>query len=211
MTAPRRVAGMTLLELLLAMILLGIGATIVYAAMRTSLGVAARGDLVSQQQDWMRTTATLLHRQLVAAQPLPLVQPGPGDAPVVFVGEPDHMRFASATPAYLGAGSIRVHELRVVMQPTGQELHLWMRPRPGARGVAPVGPERLAAMLGPVRFRYRGMDPETGRAGPWLERWTSPEQLPVQVAVEVATVDGRQWPPLLVAPVRGGHGVQGGR
>ena len=114
MTAPRRVAGMTLLELLLAMILLGIGATIVYAAMRTSLGVAARGDLVSQQQDWMRTTATLLHRQLVAAQPLPLVQPGPGDAPVVFVGEPDQIRVRAEE----GVGSVRfavqqsVHLLR---------------------------------------------------------------------------------------------------
>ncbi len=205
--AGRRSRGMTLLELLLAMALLGVGAMIVHGAMRTSMRVAARGELVSQQQDWIRTTARLLRTQLAAAVPVALAAPRPGRAAVVFVGAPDHMRFAAATPAYLGAGSIRVHEIRVVAQPTGHELHLWMRPRPGAAGVAQVGPERLAAMLGPVRFRYRGLDPATGRAGAWMDHWPTPERMPMQVAVEATGGDGREWPLLLVAPVHGGRGA----
>lgn len=209
--AARRSRGMTLLELLLAMVLLGVGAMIVHGAMRTSMRVSARGELVSQQQDWMRTTARLLRTQLGAALPVALATPAHGRAATVFIGGPDHMRFAAATPDYLGPGSIRVHEVRVVPRPTGQELHLWMRPLTGAAGVDPVGPERLAAMLGPVRFRYRGLDPATGRADAWMDHWPTPDRMPMQVAVEVTGGDGRAWPLLLVAPVHGGSGAGGVR
>jgi general secretion pathway protein J len=50
-----------------------------------------------------------------------------------------------------------------------------------------------------VRFRYRGLG-ENGKPGEWTDRWTTVEQLPLLVDIQITGADGRPWPQLMVAP-----------
>jgi len=201
----RRARGLTLLELLLALTMLATGALVAFATVRAAGAVATRGQLQARQHEQVRTSAGLLRRQLQRAEPLAYAQDPRSRRPVAFEGGPRRLRFVAVVPEYLG-GQAQVHEGGIAASEGGIQLNLtlWpLLPRPGAEA-EPTAREVVAWPLAAARFRYRGLDPASGRPGPWLEQWPDPARLPQLVALEVVGADGRPWPPIWVAPVRGG-------
>ncbi len=206
--------GFTLIEVLLATTLLAMGLAVAFAAMRSSITVTTRGEEVARVSERMRMTDGFLRQRLSSALPLAMDTDPARQLPILFMGEPERMRFVADLPAYMGYGGPHMHELSVSRQADELTLQVAFTLVQGGHLLKEVPerePETLAGGLRSVRFAYRGLDAQ-GALGPWQDTWKATESLPLQISVEMERTDGQVWPPLVVSlPLsRGGRGLQGG-
>ena len=195
--------GFTLIEVLLATVLLAAGLALAFTTLRAATATAQRGEAMAQRNERMRAVAGFLRARLVAARPHPFAIDQDTGLPVRFIGQADRMRFVADLPDYLGHGGPYVHELHVAAGAGGDHVDLMLTlavQQPLDVGVTadPAPPEPLARELQAVRFRYRALDAE-GRPGEWREDWRAPDRLPLQVEITVRDAEGRDWPRLVVA------------
>jgi len=202
-----RMRGFTLIEVLLAMLLLATGLALAFAVIRSAQAVGARGEAIAARSERMRAVEGFLRWRLAGALPIAF-DTGSDAQPLRFVGEPEWMRFVADLPPYLGQGGPYLHELQ--MDGSGDRRRLLLDLSLVQSGKAIAGtparpPEMLADRLRAVRFRYRGMDPQGG-LGDWQVRWPWPERMPLQVEVAIEAEDGDAWPPMVVSLPQGGAG-----
>lgn len=195
--------GFTLVEVLIATVLLAAGLALAFGTLRAATATAQRGEAMAARSEHMRAVAGFLRGRLVAARPLAFAFDVEATLPVRFTGRPDAMRFVADLPAWLGQGGPHVHDLRVV--PRGDRVDLvvglaLLQPLDidGAVTWEAGEPELLAEGLRSVRFRYRALDAD-GQLGEWQDSWETPERLPVHVEIAIRGADGRAWPPVVVA------------
>ncbi len=194
-------AGFTLIEVLLATVLLASGLALAFATLRASTATVERGETLAARSERMRAVEGFLRRRLASAVPMGFAtDPQTGDV-LRFIGEPDRMQFVADLPNYLGQGGPHLHDLMVLDD--GGQASLAVAFSIIAAGEAveeasPRPPERLVPDLTALRFRYRGIDDE-GVLGDWAERWEAVDQLPLQVLIALASGSGGAWPELVVA------------
>lgn len=200
--------GFTLIEVLLATVLLAAGLALAFTTLRAATATAQRGEAMAQRNERMRAVAGFLRARLVAVKPLAFSIDQDTGLPLRFIGEPGRMRFVADLPAYLGHGGPYVHEVYAspgqgaASGPEGEVdlllgLSVW-QPLDVADAAEADPPEALARGLQSVRFRYRALDAE-GRPGEWEEQWRARERLPMQVEIAIRDGEGREWPRLVVA------------
>ena len=199
-----RTRGFTLIEVLLATVLLAAGLALAFTTLRAATATAQRGEAMAQRNERMRAVAGFLDARLVAARPLPFAIAQDTGLPLRFVGEVDRMRFVADLPDYLGHGGPYIHEFHLEDAGAGDGHDLMLslsvlQPLDADAGVVePLPPEPLARDIQSVRFRYRSLDAE-GRPGEWQEAWRASERLPLQVEITIRDGEGRDWPRLVVA------------
>jgi len=206
-------AGMTLVEILVSIALLGLLAV----AMTTSLQIGAgswRGAREALTQDRRIANANqILHSQLAGVVPIQ-AEPPPGvSAPrgPFFQGEPEVMRFVTSYSWREGVrGGLRAVELSLGRTDEGLRLLLtesfYMGPRsvgswivgsaPLANGsgvrmlFAPVRPRPdtliIADKLARCTFSYLRAPRRAGEAAVWLPLWDDVRQIPEAVRIEMA-------------------------
>jgi general secretion pathway protein J len=205
----RSEAGFTLIEVLLATVLLAAGLAIAFATLRGATTTATRGETLAARNERMRAVEGFLRARLTATRPIPFGFDEERGVSERFLGEPDRMRFVADLPDYLGRGGPYLHDFTVERDGDTLRLLVSLTMVLGGQPVEehpPRPPELLADGLRAVRFRYRALDAE-GRLGPWQERWQIPDALPLQVEVTIEDREGRAWPPLVVAlPLAGSYG-----
>ncbi|NYZ62881.1 prepilin-type N-terminal cleavage/methylation domain-containing protein [Luteimonas deserti] len=200
----RRPGGFTLIEVLLATVLLAAGLALALTTLRAATGTVERGEGLAERSERMRAVEGFLRRRLGSAQQIAFHTDETTGAIHLFVGEPDRVRFVADLPNYLGQGGPHLHDIagheaggrrRLTvafgMVMTGRTIET-TDPRP---------PEPLLEALGELRLRYRGFD-ETGALGPWQDRW-GPGSLPLQVEIGITTEREGPWPPILVTLPQG--------
>jgi general secretion pathway protein J len=193
--------GFTLIEVLLATVLLAAGLALAFATLRASTATVERGEALAARSERMRAVEGFLRRRLASAQPIGFATDTSTGNVLRFVGEPERMRFVADLPDYLGRGGPHLHDFAVYDDGDGARLAVSFamvlagetveeeRPRP---------PEPLVPDLREVRFRYRGLDAENDLTE-WMDTWEAVDQLPLQVSVEIVSAGGGVWPPLVVA------------
>ena len=193
--------GFTLIEVLLATLLLAGGLALAFATLRSATALVQRGEALAQRNERIRSAETFLRRRIASAQLIAFATDPQTQQQIRFLGEPQRMRFVSDLPDYLRRGGPYLHDLGVAddrllvsftLVQGGQAIEE-AQPRP---------PEPLASGLRAVRFHYRGIDPEGG-LGDWQDRWIAAELLPVQVAVSIESADGTRWPDMVVTIAQG--------
>ena len=208
----RHARGFTLIEVLLATVLLAAGLALAFATLRSATAMAQRGEAIAQRNERIRAVENFLRRRIGSAQVIAFATDPATGQMSRFHGEPQRMRFVADLPDYLGRGGPYLHDLSVgdggerllvsfAMVQSGQAIEE-ARPRP---------PELLADGLRAVRFHYRGLDPEGG-LGDWQAQWEATDALPVQVAIDIESADGAAWPGLVVSLAQGSgssHGAAG--
>lgn len=198
-----RARGFTLVEVLIATVLLALGLTLAFATITGATGAARRGEAVAADNAHIRAVENFLRRRLAGARAVPFQIDASTGLPMRFVGERDRIRFVSDLPDYIGRGGPSLHDLHVVPGRTGDRVRLVLGlqvVQPGAAANADdAKPELLADDLRSVEFRYRGLG-ENGRPADWQDDWTAVEQLPLLVEVRITGDDGKPWPALVVAP-----------
>lgn len=199
-----RAAGFTLVEVLLATVLLAAGLALAFATLVAATRTATRGEAIAGHSERIRAVEGFLRRRLAATRPVPFGLDEGSALPQRFIGEPDRLRFVADLPDYLGRGGPYLHDfaiddgdggsgdghritLALTMVQAGEQVE-----EDDARA-----PEVLVDGLREARFRYRALD-GNGELGAWRERWDAVEQLPLLVEVTLTDADGRTWPPLVV-------------
>lgn len=189
MSRPAR--GFTLLEILVALTLLGVLLTVLASSLLMTQRGLASADRYLHRLDEVRAAQNFLHQAIQQTLPIQRMQQ---DAGQVFVGQPDSLRFAAALPADLGGG-IHWHILDVARQ--GNRAALRIRFEDSAS--MPWGePQWLLREVRGVRLSYRGID-AMGKRTAWLDRWPWPRRLPRQVRIAVQADGPVPWTTQVVA------------
>lgn len=194
-------AGFTLLELLVAMTLLGLLMVLIFGGLRFGARVWERSAVHTSGTDDVRIAQTLIRREIEGAYPYLLA--GNGIQPHIdFEGSAEGLTFLAPLPnAVLPAGRARV-KLFAVTDGGSSRLVVQMRPELAAGDDEKTSEEdTLLAGLSAVRFSYFGSE-RPGEAPSWHDSWYGAMRLPALVRFEVtfAKGDTRLWPELVVAP-----------
>lgn len=198
--SARRAAGFTLIEVLLATVLLAAGLTLAFATLRSASTISQRGEALAARSERMRTVEGFLRQRLVSALPVALGRDEHTLRPQRFIGEPRRLRFVADVPDYLGRGGPYLHDIDVHGQAPAQQLRITLAQLQDGKPVdidAAAPAEILADGLVEVRLAYRGFDPLRGGPGEWQDQWADSDRLPRWVRIELRDALG-PWPPLLV-------------
>ncbi|AKU50955.1 type II secretion system protein J [Xanthomonas arboricola] len=196
-----RSAGFTLIEVLLATMLLVGGLALAFATLRSASAVSQRGEAIAQRSERVRAVEEFLRRRLAAALPIAMGIDPQSQQPMLFIGEPQRLRFAADVPDYLGRGGPYLHDLSVAGDGEQRTLRIALTMLQSGKSIeegTTLPPETLAENVQQVSFRYRGMDPQSGRLSAWLPQWEWHDRLPLLVRIEIRS-GGAAWPPLVVA------------
>lgn len=200
--AMQRVArGFTLIEVLLATVLLAAGLALAFATLVAATRTTQRAEAMAERSERERAVYGFLRSRLTATRPIAFGSDDVNALPQRFIGEPERMRFVADLPDYLGRGGPYLHDFSI--RDGGEQVRIVLDLTMVQAGQVipedqPREPEPLVEGLRSARFRYRSLDGEGG-LGDWQDRWETSEQLPLLVEVSLTDADGRQWPPLVVA------------
>ncbi|WP_106477834.1 prepilin-type N-terminal cleavage/methylation domain-containing protein [Phytohalomonas tamaricis] len=189
--------GFTLLEMLLAITLLGIFLVLIGSALISTNHTLARSEQFSARLDEIRSAQNFLRRELQQALPF-AVNSTRQNSNDVFLGTPQEMRFIARLPPHLGGG-LHLQTLRL----DGTEGDRWLRidfaKRMENNTIQAWGePQHLLRHVDHLRLAYSGTDP-AGHPTEWLSRWPWPQRLPQRVRIELNAHGPIAWPSLQVA------------
>jgi general secretion pathway protein J len=205
MRRPAR--GFTLIEVLLATVLLAAGLALAFATLRAATATAQRGEALAQHSEHMRAVEGFLRRRLASALPMSFAVDASSGTALRFVGEPQRIRFVAEVPDYLGRGGPYLHEVSANSASGLTIAFAMIQAGQVIEERAPRAPEKLVADLQSLRLRYRGIN-DDGSLSEWQDNWTTPERLPLQVSIEIQSASIGRWPPLVVAlPQAGSDGA----
>lgn len=200
-----RERGFTLLEVLLATLLLASAIAVTAASIQGISRAQARSDVLLQESIARNAVANLLRARLGSAL---AVKFDPGDgSQAMFVGTEKRIEFIADLPAYFTmAGPMRQV---IESQAVGSQHRICVvnGPRDVSGLACQAGQQTtLVSGLASVEFRYRGRT-DDGQPGPWLSEWKRTEVLPEWVRVQLSAPAGESpWPqvdvrvPLAVNP-----------
>ncbi|MBV1800141.1 prepilin-type N-terminal cleavage/methylation domain-containing protein [Siccirubricoccus sp. G192] len=185
--------GMTLVETLVGLVLLGLVSTLGLA----SLGLVGRAGAVAVADNTALTAVQdLLRLRLLAA--VPVVGEGSGGRPaVLFEGGAERLAFITELPGRFGVSGLALVGLRR----EAEAVQLRWRPLRGAAEGEGTAGRLLLENVAMLRLRYFGV-PRPREAAAWHDAWSEASALPAVVGLAIAFKPGdtRHWPPLLVAP-----------
>jgi general secretion pathway protein J len=197
----QREAGFTLVEVLVALVLLGLLTTALFFSVRFGVTAWQRGGERSDQIHTSMLVQDLLRRLIGQAYPLMLAD-GTGSGRVDFAGSATSLDFLAPVPIALASGGRARFTLAIERRGGQSDLVLASRPELAA-GDAPAELNRktLLATLEAAEFAYFGVA-QSKSTTEWHERWSDEMSLPalVRVRVRFARSDPRLWPDLTIAP-----------
>ena len=202
-------AGFTLIEVLLATMLLAAGLALGFATVRAAGATAERGEAMAARNERMRSVSEFLRSRIGGAQGIVFNLDNSTGQAQRFIGGARSMRFVTDLPDYLGRGGPHLHELNLAGSSDAQVLQVDFRMVVAGTTIESADdrpPESLADGLRSVRFAYRA-NPAGEEPAPWQPQWDNPEALPLQVRVQIADKQG-SWPDLVIAlPQAASYGV----
>jgi len=201
-----RAGGFTLIELMVALALFAIIASILFGSLRLAGRSADAGEEKAQASSGMRLASDYLREQLASQHPQRMRKML--EFPILFGGTGEELRFAATLPGRVGVGGMWYYKLSLANAPGKQQTALVLsRVMPDLDGLSLPGfndAERsvLADDIKSLKVEYLGRDRGVAldQAPTWRNTWEDTQLLPVLVRIEVVPVRGDPWPPILVAP-----------
>ena len=194
--------GFTLLEMMVAMVVLAMIVTTAFGALRLGERSWEAGLAHATETETLRTVAGLLQRQF--NQILPIAWTGDRKN-IAFSGARDQLRFIAPAPHHHGATGL--FEFTLVLEPHEHDARLvlyYQLHDPDRNGLRPLDSDRqqvvLVEELESATFAYYG-SPVAADPPEWHSQWSKDaEAFPQLVRARFSTGEGqRQWPELLLA------------
>ena len=203
-TIASRHRGFTLLELIVALVLLALLSGVLFGAVRLAGRSADGGDAKAAASASMRLAEQFLRSNLEAQHPLRMRKIV--DWPLLFAGSNDEMRYAARLPTRVLGGGIWFYRL-IVRGDLPHSPLVIERMIPDVSADAPPEFDNadrsiLAENIASLRIGYYGRDPDaaSSAAPSWRDRWEDKQRLPLMIRVDVTPKDAPPWPTLYVAP-----------
>ena len=196
--------GFTLMELLVAMTLLGILMTALFGSLRLGTRVWEASDRVLKSEGQVMPIRSFLKDRLEQTMPVVLLLQD-GEREIVFAGEPSALRLASTMSESVGFGPYII-EFLPTPGDKGSDLSIRWRLVAGVdddesdEGGA-IGRRVLIQDVETVSLGYFGVK-EAEAVATWHGTWQGEEHLPDLIRIELGFEPGseRRWPPLIVSP-----------
>ena len=199
--APTIEAGFTLLEIMVAMVVLSLIVITAFGALRLGersweAGLARSGD-----NENLRTVAGVLQRQL--NQFLPLAWAEDKEKTLAFDGDPEQLRFIAPAPQHHGATGLFEFHLAVENDDDGTRLVLYFQLHdPDSNGFQLYSSDRQRVLLvdglRAADFAYYG-SPVADEPPQWYTQWSGEaEAFPQLVRARIEAETG-PWPELMLA------------
>lgn len=202
---PHTLRGFTLLEVMLAILLLAMLLAGTFGAVRTATRATQSGEAAVDRINRMRVAQEFLRHQLSRIMPLGFDRDDSTAVNFVFEGDEKSMRYVAPMPGYLSKGGPYVQTLDLERDGRGLALSFTNTmlngydPRDVGRGVRKRGTRdggEPVVLLNQIRrghFEYRGFD-EEGKLDKWTDRWKDKSLTPVMIRVvlemeDVARID----------------------
>jgi general secretion pathway protein J len=197
-------AGFTLVELLIALTLVGLLTTLVYGGLQLAAQAWSRVDRQTADAADLRAVADVLRHALSAAYPV-YASADPNDRSIAFAGEADSLALVAPLPQAIAAGVPAQLRFFVAGDNRPHTLVMgWRFDLPAADGDRPL-PENLLLLLDhvrAVRFAYFGAD-AADDAPYWQPSWRTRDRLPslIRVRIERDRASLPDWPDLTAEPM----------
>ena len=205
--ANRRQRGFTLLEILIAMTLLGLLMAMLFGGLRLGTRAWEASDVRSADLARLEAVQGFIRRALTGAYPL--LGTGDGDAKrrIAFTGGAEAVAFTALMPAHFGVGGFYTITLAVEDGVDDKRLvfrrQLYRSGDEGAPPPPPAGDEETEKTLldgiSKAEFSYFGAAENDERPS-WQDDWRDMKSLPELVRLSVTFADGGAWPDLVIAP-----------
>lgn len=196
-------AGFTLLEIMVAMVVLTMIITTAFGALRLGERSWETGLIHAGDTETQRTVAGLLQRQF--NQILPLSWTADTRTSIAFSGEHDRVRFIAPAPQHHGATGLFEFTLIIEPHASGASLVLYYRLHdPDSPGFQPDDSDSQRVLLldnlKTAAFNYYGA-PVSGDPPRWHSQWGSDaETFPQLVHAHLITgSEQQQWPELFLS------------
>lgn len=190
--------GFTLIEVVLAMILVALIMGIAVGGIRMSRKAAENGERRIESINSIRVTQEFLRKQLSRTLPLAFAMDRTEGKNYVFEGADNEITYVAPMPSYLSKGGPYVQRLSVERG----ELrfhHRMLLSEEDDEGEPVILLDRIRR----GHFEFRGIDDE-GKLGDWTDEWEDPSRTPMMVRIdlEFERNSGLAWPvldiPLLI-------------
>ncbi len=195
-------AGFTLIEMLVAMTLLGLIVAVLAGALQGGLAGSERVDTQAERLNELRLAQAFIRRHVEAARPVSWTHDR--RAVVAFEGRAEALDFVAVMPAWPARGGLYLVRLAF----DDGDLVMTRRITSGEPSEFRYedGVERrvLARDVAGLSFAYFGT-PADGRRAGWRDDWTGQYAMPelVSLALDYADPAAGRWPDLVMAPTIG--------
>lgn len=200
-----RDAGLTLIELLVALGLLSLITLLLVGALRSGRIALERTERISEEAS-VTSVRNFLRNLLAEAKPIQLVDPHRRTLSVFAGGERD-LKFVSGYTPPGQYGGLYLTQLYLADDRGRSGLfdywitrEIFTRSGPAGDGHAEPPKVSLLQSIAGVELRYFGSQSEDAPPS-WSAQWSDPNKLPMLVSLTVLfpPSDPRRWPPLIVA------------
>jgi len=198
--SDRRERGLTLVELLIAITVLGMMMTILLQALQ--LASHAWNDRALTDDGITETTVVRewIRRELEQARPISITSEN-DERLLAFAGDSEAVTFVASLPAHLGGGGLHWIVFRTVDAEDGRRLVMETEPfHADAPGASPRESRVLVDLIESARFEYFGSasadDPPA-----WHDAWVEMDYLPSLVKLTFKESGESVWPAILAVPM----------
>lgn len=200
----RQAKGFTLIEVLIAITLLGVMVVLLFASLR----------IAAESWDAADTKMTRVNRQAVVYQFFkrhlsdvrPLVEKT-GDVQnpsehMLFRGTIDGLRFVTSMPASAARKGLQIFTIAPDRQQS-TIINVNLQPFSSISD-RQTEPTVLLENVESLRFGYFGLPDDAVEDGQWFEQWNSEQRLPSLIKINITLKDEEPWPEMIVPlPVTG--------
>ena len=192
MSTKRRAAGFTMIELVLAMALLGAMMVLLYSGLAFALRSWDAGEANGRRIADRRIGENFLRREM--AELFPMRFKDPMSVKVAFEGGAQKLRFVSSRPAGITQGGLSLVGVEVEAGATPRERNLVMRramPDDEAKDFGPLDRAERTVLIEDVesvQFAYFGTENDFTEPK-WYDTWPYTERIPRLVRIRIKAPD----------------------
>ncbi len=195
--------GFTLIEVLIAMTLLGVMVVLLFSSLRIAAESWEAGETKTAQVNQKAVVYQFFKRHLSAIRPLPMLENEAVDLEneslQAFAGYPQSLRFAGALPASSARKGVQIFRIFPDPNKTSTLLVSLMPYRQTEGQPVEEPPVVLLEGMAELKFAYFGKTEEAAE-DLWLDEWIQADRLPRLIKISIRLDDNSVWPDMVFAP-----------
>jgi general secretion pathway protein J len=205
--SSREASGFTMLELLIAISLLGFILALLFGGMQLGARSWDAGELRSGNNTHLALLQGFLRRELNQIAPFRWKKKNVNQE-FAFAGESGKLSFVAPVAVRLGPGGLHLVRLELVQDRDGSQFVMrQILPDSDTADFAALDSAEkivLAEQVESVSFAYFGAESKDAEPQ-WTDRWDNLKRMPYLIRIRVKFSNGRDWPDLVAPLLIGGE------